>query len=198
MSDGCSCQLVYDVIECHVRALGANGNYHPSTDWVMSDSIIDFDISPEIEAGAKKPIRCGGRLKNTMQEADELTGATVKVSFCCQNAEVEYIINGSVGTVTYDASSPPCAIAYQEPTPAEQADAVPFEMRLYLREIEGSNTVGYKEIHFYQCLPTFMSESGNQQEYATPEYTIKCTDNPNYSADEMPVRSWRMINTIPT
>lgn len=198
MADGCDCQISYDVIECHLRQLKADGspNLTPGT-WEEFDSIIDFDISPEIEAGKKGVLRCGGRIKNTYQGADELTGATVKVSFCCQNPEIEYIINGAVGTITYDSSSPVCAIGYEEPLPSEQVNALPFEMLLYTREVSGSDTIGYKQIHFYHCSPTFLSEKGAQEEYVTPEFTIKCTDNPNYDPNPMPVRSWAMVATIP-
>ena len=55
MADGCDCQISYDVIECHLRQLKADGspNLTPGT-WEKSDSIIDFDISPEVEEGTKK------------------------------------------------------------------------------------------------------------------------------------------------
>jgi len=198
MADGCDCTLGYDVLEIHLRQLQADGspNLTPGT-WYESDSIIDFDVSPEIEEGKKNVLRCGGGIKNTYQGADLLTGASLKISLCCENPEVEYIINGAVGTITYDSSSPPCAVGYEEPLPSEMVNALPFEAKIYVRVVEGSDTVKYKEIHFYHCLPTFSSEKGGQEEYVTPEYTIKCTDAPSYSPAPMPVRSWAQIAAIP-
>lgn len=198
MADGCDCQVTYEPVQINLRPLLATGAEDVGADWYESDSIIDFDISPEIEAGKKNILRCGGRIKNTMQEADELTGATLKVSFCCQNAEVENIINGSVGTITYDASSPPCATGYEEPTLADQANALPYEVKLYLKEVEGSSTTGYKEIHFWQLLPTFLSEKGAQQDYTIPEFSMKAVENANYGVGTpKPVRSWTMLAAIP-
>ena len=194
----CDCQITYEPIEIHLRQLQADGspNLTPGT-WSEFDSIIDFDISPEIEEGKKSVLRCGGKIRNTYQGPDELTGATLKLTFCCQDANAEFIINGAVGTVTFDASSPPCAIGYEEPLPSEQANSLPFEAKIYLREVSGSDTIGYKEIHFYHCSPTFLSEKGAQEDYTTPEYTIKCADNPQYDPNPMPVRSWTMLAAIP-
>jgi len=198
MADGCNCQIAYDVIRCDIRELTVAGVSVPGLPWITSDSIVNFDISPEIEAGKKNVLRCGGVIKNTYQAPDELTGASVKVSFCCENAEVEYVINGSTGMIVYDSSSPPCAIKYNEPTPAQQANARPFEMRIFMREVSGSSTTGYKQINFYYCLPTFCSEKGDQEAYATPDYNIKCSDNPSYAAGvAKPVRSWEMVVTLP-
>lgn len=192
----CDCQLTYNVVEVHFKPLLATGAPNPAAVWYESDNIIDWDFSPEVEAGKKSVLRCGGRVKNTMQEADELTGATLKISMCCEDAEVQHVVAGSVGVILYDSSSPPCAIGYNFPTPAEQVNAFAFELRLYLEEISGSNVTGYKELHFYQCLPSFVSEKGGQQEYTSLDYTIKCTDNPNYTVAS-PVMTWKMLAAIP-
>jgi len=198
MADGCDCQITYEPVEIWLKPLLATGAEDPAATWYESDSIIDFDITPNIEAGKESILRCGGKIKNVMQEPDELKGAGLKVTFCCQNAEIENIINGSVGTITYDASSPPCAIGYEEPTLADQANALPYEVKLYLREVEGSSTVGYKEIHFWQVLPTFLSESGAQQDYTIPSFDMKCVENANYGVGTpKPVRSWTMLAAIP-
>lgn len=180
MSDGCNCVIAYDVVECHIRALNTDGSEDSGAVWLTSDSIVNFDLTPELETGAKKVIKCKGRIKYTLEQPDTLIGATVKVSFCCQNAEIEYIIGGSCGTMVFDSSSPPCAIGYVEPTHVGYLSAVPFEMKLYLKQILGSSTVGYKELHFYYCNPTFISEKGDQEDYLTPDYTIFCLDNRNY------------------
>lgn len=196
MADGCNCQIVYDVVRCDIRELASTGAQVPGLDWIKSDSVISFDLSAEIEAGKKDVLRCGGIIKNTMQTPDSLTGATVKLDFCCQNAEVQYVIEGACGMVVYDSSSPPCAIGYNTPTPAQQALARPFEMRLYMKEISGSSTIGYKEIHFYYCLPSFLEEKGDQEAYATPTYSIKAQDNPNYGTVKG-VSEWRMLVAMP-
>ena len=198
MADGCDCVITYEPVQFWVRALASDGAEVPGLDWYKSDSIVDFDISPEIEKGAEKLLRCGGVIKNVMKEPDELKGATLKVTMCCQNAVMEDIINGSVGTVIFDASSPPCAIGYEEPTLAEQANARPFEVELWLKHVEGSSTVGYKMIHFFYALPTFLSEKGTQQDYTMPDFTISCTENANYGVGTpMPVRKWQVYSSIP-
>jgi len=192
----CDCHVIYEPVEVWVKPLLSTGAEDPAASWYESTAIIDWDASPNIETGKETILRCGGVIKNVMTENDELKSVTLKVTTCCEDGEFEYIINGSTGTRTYDASSPPCCTGYEEPTLAEQANSVPFELKLYLKEVSGSSVVGYKEIHFWQCLPTFLSEGGVQQDYTTPSYTISCVENANYGTAK-PVRSWAMLAAIP-
>ena len=143
----------------------ASGAPDPGVGYYISDNIIDWDFAPEIETGKKLPLRCGGRLKNSLTSPDVLTGGTLKLSFCCEDPEIEHIVAGSVGTITYDALSPPCAKGYCEPTPTEQESKVDYEIRLYTKVVSGSTVTKYKELHFYQCLPAFFGEGGGQEEY---------------------------------
>lgn len=193
----CDCIVVYEPIEVHVRRLAATGGHADGADWYMSDNIIDWDWSPEVEEGNRAVLRCGGRIKNVMQDDDVLTGGTLKLTFCCEDAELQYVMGGSNGTITYDASSPPCATGYCYPTPDDQEDAYDYEVCVYLSVVDGSNVTGYKELHFYLCKPAFFSEGGGQEEYPTHEVSIKCVDNPQYS----PVKGvlcWKKLTTIPT
>jgi len=194
----CDCLIVYEPIEVHVKRLSATGGPSTGPEWYISDNIIDWDWTPEIEEGKRSVLRCGGRIKNVMQDSDTLTGGTLKLSFCCEDADLQYTMGGSVGTITYDASSPPCATGYCAPTPDEQDDAYDYELRLYLAIVDGSNVEKYKELHFYQCKPAFFKEGGGQEEYATNEIDIKCVDNPNYTPAAMPVLCWSTTATIPT
>jgi len=194
----CDCTIVYEPVQVHLHRLLASGAPDPGVGYYISDNIIDWDFAPEIEAGKKSVLRCGGRIKNTMESPDSLTGGTLKLSFCCEDPEIEHILAGSIGTITYDSASPPCAIGYDLPTPTEQASAVDYELRLYLKVVSGSTVTKYKELHFYQCLPAFFNEGGGQEEYATHDVTIKCVDNPNYTAPAKSVMHWKTLAAIPT
>lgn len=174
------CHITYNVIECHLRPLAENGAEIPGSVWIISDSIMDFDMTPEIEQGAKKIIRCHGQVKHIIEQNDTLVGADIKLTFCCESAEEEWIIGGCCGTIIYDAGSPPSAINYQNPTIEDQANAVPFEMKIVMEEVSGSDVTGYRELWFYQCLPTFANKKGDQDEYVNPSYVVHCIDNPNY------------------
>jgi len=194
----CDCQLLYGVREVHIRALNADGSANVSGDWYATDCPVEVGLEPEIEEGKTSYMKCGDKIKNTIRTDDQLSGMTVSFSMGCRNPEVEYIVAGSVGTVTYDASSPPCAIGYTPPTLEEQENAVPFEMKIYRAEYEGSNVVGYEEIHLYQCLPSFVTTSGSQEEYSTQEWKIAAVENPNYDVSGKPVYSWQIVNSIPS
>jgi hypothetical protein len=176
----CDCIVVYEPVEVHLRALEIDGAEDVGNAWYLSDDIVDWDFSPDVEEGQRKVIKCSGRPKLVLYQNDTMLGGTLKLTFCCENGEVDYIVSGSAGEMTFDSSSPPCVIDYRPPTLEEQEDAVPFEAMLYLKEISGSNIIGYKCLHFYKCLPAFASESGAQEEYTQPSYTIRCTENPNY------------------
>lgn len=197
VGDACDCQILYGVREVHVRALNADGSPNAAGDWYATDCPVEIGLDPEIEEGATTHLKCGDGIKNTVRTDDQLTGMTVKFSMGCRNPEVEFIVAGSVGHVTYDVTSPECAIGFAPPTLAEQADAVPFEMRIYRAEKEGSNDIGFEELHVYQCLPAFVSAGGAQEEYGTQEWTIACVENPNYSSG-MPVYEWEIVAAIPT
>ena len=192
----CNCTIPYEPVEVHFKPLLATGEPNPGAVWYISDNIIDWDFAPEIEDGKRTVLRCGGRLKNVMQGPDILTGGTLKLSFCCEDPEIAHVTAGSVGMITYDASSPPCAIGYNAPTPEEQEEAVDYEVRIYLKVVEGSNVVDYKELHFYQCKPTFFTEGGGQEEYPGISVSIDCVDNPNYP--DKGVMDWIVLDTIPT
>lgn len=196
LGQDCDCQIIYGVREVQVRHLNADGSEGGAW-WYATDCPVDVGISPEVEEGATNHLRCGDYIKNTMREDDQLVGASVTLSMGCRNPEIEFIIAGSVGSVTYSADSPPCAIGYCPPTLEEQEDAYPFEMRIYRSEIDGSNVEGFEEIHLYQCLPTYVDVGGSQQEYGTQEWTIACVENPNYGAGK-PVYCWTIVDTIPT
>lgn len=196
VGDACDCQILYGVREVQVRALNADGS-HTTGDWTATDCPVEIGLEPDIEEGSKVNLKCGDKIANTMKADDQLTGMTVSFSMGCRNPEFEFVIAGSVGSVTYDATSPECAIGYCPPTLEEQEDAVPFEMRIYRSEKEGSNDVGFEEIHVYQCLPSFVSVGGTQEEYGTQEWSIAAVENPNYGPAK-PVYCWTIVDTIPT
>jgi hypothetical protein len=197
LGQDCDCQILYGVREVHFKRLHDDGSESAAW-WYATDCPVEIGLDPEIEEGATNHLRCGDVIKNTMRGDDQLTGMTVRFTMGCRNPEIEYIIAGSVGTITYDASSPPCAIGYTAPTLEEQENAIPFEMRIYRSEKDGSNDVGFEEIHLYQCLPSFVSTSGSQEEYSTQEWTIACVENPSYDADGEPVFSWQIVASIPS
>lgn len=192
------CQVVYGFKEAHFRALKSDGSADTDADWVATDCPISIGIDPEVEEGARSNLKCGDGIRNTMLEDDQLVGMTITFAMGCRNPEIEKIIGGSVGTVAYDASSPPIAIGYEQPSLDEQKDAVGFECRFYQKEIDGSDAVGYSEMHVYQCKPAYVKYGGNQEEYATQEWTIKATENPSYDATGKPVYGWKVLTTIPT
>lgn len=198
IGDNCDCQILYGVREAQFRALGATGAAGNNTPWYATDCPISIGLDPDIEEGAKVNLKCGDTIKNTVKSDDQLTGMKVAFAMGCRNPEIEFIIAGSVGTVTYDGTSPECAIGYCPPTLAQQVNAVPFEMRIYRSEKEGSNDVGFEEIHLYQCLPSFVTIGGSQEEYGTQEWTISAVENPNYALNvDKPVYCWTIVAAIP-
>ena len=196
VGDACDCQIIYGVREVQFRALAANGA-HTSGDWTATDCPVEIGLDPEIEEGATGLLKCGDKIANTMRGDDQLTGMSIKFSMGCRNPEVEFIVAGSVGTVSFDISSPECAIGYCQPALSEQANAVPFEMRIYRSEKEGSNDVGFEQIHVYECLPSYVTIGGSQEEYGTQEWTIAATENANYGPAKG-VYCWEIVDSIPT
>lgn len=197
IGDACDCQILYGVREVQVRALNADGSADTQADWYATDCPVDIGLAPDIEEGAKVLLKCGDKIANTMKADDQLTGMTISFSMGCRNPEMEYIIAGSVGTVTFDGTSPDCAIGFCPPTLSEQETAVPFEMRIYRSEVDGSNVVAYEEVHLYQCLPAFVTTGGSQEEYGTQEWSIAAVENPNYDVDGEPVYCWLIVDAIP-
>ena len=112
----------------------------------------------------------------------------------CRNPEVEFIIAGSVGDLVYNEDSPPVAIGYDSPVLEDQADAVPFEMRVYVSQKEGNNDVGFNQISFYQCLPSFVTAGSSQEEFSTQEWSIAAVENPNYDVDESPAGTGKPVD----
>ena len=194
----CDCQVLYGLREAQFRALSTAGASVPAGDWYATDCPVTASVAPEIEEGAKSDLKCGDVIKNSMKADDQLTGVKVDFAMGCRNPLIEFIIAGSVGTVIYDGSSPPCAIGFCPPTLAEQANARPFEMRLYQSEKSGSSDIGYAETWLYQCLPSFVNTGSAQEEYATQEWSISAVENSNYAAGvDKPVYCWSVLAAIP-
>jgi hypothetical protein len=198
----CDCQILYGVREVHFRRLKNTGQVESGLSWYATDCPVSIGLDPTIEEGKSVLLKCGDSIKNTVKGDDQLTGMTVKFAMGCRNPEIEDIISGSNGVIIYDGSSPPCAIGWCAPTLADQASAVPFEMRIYVSEKSGSNDVGYEEIHVYQCLPSYPTIGSSQEEYQTQEWTISATENAMYNGGgagtEEPVYCWQTKATIPT
>lgn len=192
------CKMLVGVREVHFRALQDDGSADTGADWYATDCPIEVGLDPEIKEGKSIEQNCGDVLKNEFRTNDILKGMSVKFSMGCRNPEIENIISGSVGTVTYDASSPPIAIGFTPPTMEEQEDGLDFEMRIYRANVDGSNEDGFEEIQLYQCKPAFPKIGGNQDEYGTQEWTIAAVENPSYDGDGKPVYDWAIVDTIPT
>jgi len=198
IGESCDCQVLYGVHEAQFRALNADGSENALADWYATDCPVEIGLDPEVEEGASSLLKCGDSIKNTLRKDDQLTGIGISFSMGCRNPEIEFILAGSVGTVSYDAASPPCADGFCPPTLLEQELAVPYEARFYREEYNGSNVVGYEEIHVYQCLPSYMTSSGSQEEYGTFEWSIAAVENPSYGVgDAKPVYCWEIVAAIP-
>jgi len=192
IGEDCDCQVLFGADSIYLKALNADGS-PTAGDWYEFDCPVTVGIAGDIKDGEKFELECGDTLKNVIQTNDQLIGATISLTVGCKNAEIEYIIGGSIGSVTYDVSSPTCAIGYCVPTLGEQESAVPYEMRVYEKEYEQSNIVGYCGWHFYQCLPAYVSDSANQKEYNTPEFEIDAVENTQYNGGKG-VYCWKIVD----
>lgn len=192
------CKMLVGVREVHFRALNADGSADTDGDWYATDCPIEVGFDPEIKEGKSIEQNCGDVLKNEYRTTDQLKGISAKFTMGCHNPEIENIIAGSVGTVTYDESSPPIPVKFTPPTLEEQADALDFEMRVYRANVDGSNEVGFEEYWLYQCKPAFPKIGGNQDEYGTQEWTIAAVENASYEVGGKPVYEWEILAAIPT
>jgi len=191
IGEDCDCQVLFGADSIYLKALNADGS-PTAGEWYEFDCPVTVGMSGEIKDGEKFELECGDKLKNVIQTADQIIGANIALTVGCKNAEIEYILGGSVGSVTYDAASPTCAIGYCVPTLSEQETAVPFEMKVYEKEYEQSNIVGYCGWHFYMCLPSHVSDSANQKEYNKPEFEIAAVENTQYNGGKG-VYCWKIV-----
>jgi len=199
----CDNSVLFKFTDFYVRALAADGKVVTGNEIYKCGCPVDMGLDPELEAGKKAILECGGDVANIIQEPDTLTGMGLKVSLGKVNPELEKILAGNVGTIHYDSASPPCADGFTAPTLAEQANALPFEAWLYEEKREGNNIVGYYEYHLYMCQASFPALKGDQDTYSMPDWTIKCTENTQYDVSESPpgtgkpVYSWVIVAAIP-
>ena len=191
VGEDCDCQVLFGADSIYVKALNADGS--PTEEaFYEFDCPVTVGIAGDVKDGEKFELECGDDLKNVIQTKDQLIGATIGLTIGCKNAELEFILGGSVGAITYDVSTPSCAIGYCVPTLAEQAAAVPFEMKVYEKEYEQSNIVGYCGWHFYMVLPSYVSDTANQKEYNTPEFEFAAVENTAYNGGKG-VYCWKIV-----
>jgi len=192
VGEDCDCQVLFGADSIYLKALNADGS-PTALDWYEFDCPVTVGMTGDVKDGEKFELECGDELKNIIQTDDKLIGATIALTLGCKNAEIEFILGGSVGSVTYDATTPSCAIGYCVPTLDEQGAAVPYEMRVYEKEYEQSNIVGYCGWHFYMCKPTYVSDSANQKEYNKPEFEIAAVENTAYNGGRG-VYCWKIVD----
>lgn len=192
------CSTSYGFREAQFRALNSDGSVDEDGEWYATDCPVDFSMDPDITAGKKEELKCGDKLKMTVQPNDQQSGLKVKFSMGCRNPEVENIISGSVGTVEYNGDSPPLAIGFTPPTLEEQEDAYPFEMRIYRALHDGDSVVAFEETHLYYCKPNFAAIAGKQEAFGTIEWELTVVENPVYDLEgAKPPYSYTQVEDIP-
>jgi len=152
-------------------------------------------IETETEEGESAIQRGGDAIVARVQEVDTIVGATLTVRDAKFDIEAHIhlcggtLIEETILTVDYNTG-------WEMPTIAEQQTRLPVLLEAYIKNFTSS---GYQDSYlkyvFGWCIGYSPSTEHNDQEWSSPEITIKCSENGTQS---MPVLTKQFVDSLPT
>jgi len=173
--------------------LEEDGSEDADADSYWVDTAQEVGITAEVVAGESADLRGGDRLLVRVEEDDIVVGAELSFTDARFDAEATEIIAG--GTLIEDSENGEI-IGWESPTIEEQGDRKPFEAEVYVQSYgsEGGRE-SYLKYTFRFCKGYAPNITHTDQDWGTPEFTIKARENP---ATEESTYQKELVDDLPS
>lgn len=142
--------------------------------WI--DTAQEVGIDAEVVDGESADLRGGDRLLVRLEEDDVVVGATLTFRDARFDAKAAEVVGG--GTLIYDAVTDEI-IGWDAPTITQQANKVPFAAHVYVQSFNAQGgREAYLKYSFRYCKGRAPTLTHTDQDWGTPEFTVKATENP--------------------
>ncbi|OCL28664.1 hypothetical protein U472_00475 [Orenia metallireducens] len=190
--------VLYGCKRLDITPLNVDGSPNPSADTFAIDVPQEASIEPQITEGNKAELRGGDNIIATIEDEDVLTGLNLTFTNAELRPDEVRAIAGN-GEIIFDASGN--AVGYKAPTmKQQQSEKVPFKAELYVSLYEQgsqskSSKLGYIRFTFPYCKGSIPNLTASDQEFLTPEFTLKAREN---RVQNLSVMQWEQVPDLPT
>lgn len=147
----------------------------PEKYWI--DTSQEVSVEAEIVEGDSDELRGGDQLLVRMEGEDVVVGANLGFTDARFDAIATEIIAG--GTLIISTDDPTEIIGWESPTILEQHDRPPFEAEVYVQSFgSAGGREAYLRYTFRYCRGSAPNVTHSDQEWGTPEFSIKARENP--------------------
>jgi len=147
----------------------------PEKHWI--DTAQEVSVEAEVVEGESDELRGGDRILVRVEEDDVVVGAELGFTDARFDAKATELIAG--GTLIYDGNDPDVIIGWEAPKIEDQYDRKPFQADVF---VQAFNAQGGREAYlrylFRFCKGYSPNVTHSDQEWGTPEFTIKARENP--------------------
>lgn len=148
----------------------------PEKHWI--DTAQEVSVEAEVVEGESDELRGGDRILVRIEEDDIVVGAELGFTDARFDAKATELIAG--GTLIYDGNDPDVIIGWDSPKIEEQYSKKPFEAEVF---VQAFNAEGGREAYlrytFRYCKGSAPNITHGDQEWGTPEFTLKARENPS-------------------
>jgi len=166
---------VRGVLITPLNADGSKPYPAPEKHWI--DTAQEVSVEAEVVEGESDELRGGDRILVRVEEDDIVVGAELGFTDARFDAKATELIAG--GTLIYDGDNPDVIVGWEAPKIEDQYNRKPFWADVF---VQAYNAAGGREAYlmysFRYCKGYAPNITHSDQEWGTPEFTIKARENP--------------------
>jgi hypothetical protein len=178
-----------------LTGLNADGSMPDEPEQYWIDTAQEASIETEIVEGETSDLRGGDRLLVRVEESDVIVGVNVDFTNARFDARVVQMLMGGK-LITEGSGDDEEIIGWEAPTVVEQSVKHPVQAEVYVQSFNGEGgREAYLKYIFPYAIGVLSSVEHSDQEWGTPEFSLKARENPSTGAAAY---SKRFVADLPT
>lgn len=163
-----------------ITTLEDDGSEPSEPEEFTMDTPQTIGIEVEIEEGESESLRGGDSVLARIEEDDTIIGVNLSITDAKFDPELYAAISGG-SVIEEEVDTEEEVVGYEAPTIEEQrSNKTPFEAKVYVQSHDSSGNIeGYVEYTFPFCKGIFNGIDHGDQEWGTPEFSVKGRENPD-------------------
>lgn len=163
--------------------LNADGSMSNPVEKYWIDTSQEASVETEIVEGETSDLRGGDRLLTRVEENDVIVGVNLDFTNARFDAKVVQLLQGGSLITTAGEGDEEEIIGWEAPTVASQSVKHPVQAELYVQSYNGEGgREAYLKYKFPYCIGNMGSVEHSDQEWGTPEFSLKARENPSTGA----------------